>query len=383
MYQRSLLSSAQRLAKVFPIVCITGPRQSGKTTLARQGFSHLPYVNLENLDTRLLATEDTRAFLAAYKNGAIFDEVQHVPQLLSYLQAHVDETEGNGRYILTGSQNFALSAQIGQSLAGRVGMLTLLPLSMEELGFSGSFEEAIFAGGYPRLFTQGMLPSDFYPSYLQTYVERDVRQIRAVEDLGRFQVFLRLCAGRVGQLVNVSSLAVDCGISPTTAKGWLSILEASYIIFPLQPYFSNFSKRLIKSPKLYFYDTGLAAYLLRITSAEQLTSHYAKGLLFENLVILELLKQRLAKGLQPDLYFWRDTSGHEVDCLADWDGKLMAYEIKSSATFNPSLIEGLQYFNALKKPPSTNPVALSLVYAGSSDISFKDVRLLPFKDLRT
>lgn len=306
MYNRTISPVLEKFSKLYPIVGITGPRQSGKTTLAKMLFKHLPYVSLENLDIRLQAHTDPRAFLAQYDNGAIFDEVQHAPELLSYLQGIVDESPAKGRYILTGSQNFSLNHHIAQSLSGRIGMTTLLPLSLSELGMPEDINTAIFEGGYPGLHNLKMYPLDFYPSYIQTYIERDVRQLKNIENFGRFQTFLKLCAGRVGQIINLTSLAQDCGISHTTARQWLNILEASYLIFFLQPFYQNFSKRLIKMPKLYFYDTGLACTLLGLEKATQLQTHYLKGALFENLVILEILKKRLNQGLPPNLYFWRD-----------------------------------------------------------------------------
>lgn len=255
-----------------------------------------------------------RGFLAGYSNGAIFDEVQVLPDLLSYLQGIVDETPIAGRYVLTRSQNFALNAHIAQSLSGRIGMTTLIPLSLNELGLDlpASNNFAIFNGGYPGLHKLKIDPLDFYPSYIQTYIERDVRQFKNIENLAKFQIFIKLCAGQIGKLLNISSLAQDCGISHTTDRQWLSILEASYLIFLLQPFHNNYSKLLIKMPKLYFYDTGLACTLLGLQKAEQLNTHYLKGGLFENLVILEVLKKRLNQGLPPNLYFWRDHTGVEL-----------------------------------------------------------------------
>jgi predicted AAA+ superfamily ATPase len=310
-------------------------------------FPHLPYINLENLDIRIQAQDDPRAFLARYVNGGIFDEIQHVPELLSYLQQIVDESTEKGRYIITGSQNFALSQHISQSLAGRIGMITLLPLSFLELGMPSDISTAIFKGSYPGLYQNNMQPVEFYPSYIQTYLERDVRQLKNIENLGRFQNFVKLCAGRIGQVVNYSSLAQDADVSHTTAKQWLTILEASYLIFLLQPYHHNFSRRLIKNPKIYFYDTGLACSLLGLEQENQIDTHYLKGSLYENLVILEILKGRLNKGLPAHLYFWRDLTGHKVDLIAEWGGALKAIEIKASTTFQPMFVKNINYFNTL------------------------------------
>lgn len=376
MYKRYLQPVLERFATIYPIVGITGPRQSGKTTLARAVFPHLPYVSLENLDTRALALGDPRAFLAQYVDGAVFDEIQHAPELLSYLQQIVDESAQKGRYVLTGSQNFALSAQIAQSLSGRIGMTTLLPLSLTELGMPKDIQKIIFTGEYPGLHAGTMSPVEFYPSYIQTYLERDVRQIQNIENLGRFQTFLKLCAGRVGQVVNFSSLAQDCGISHTTARQWLTILEASYLVFFLQPYYQNFSKRLIKTPKLYFYDTGLACSLLGLEKESQLDTHYLKGALYENLVILELLKQRTNQALPPNLFFWRDHTGHEVDLIAEWGGTINAIEIKAGSTFAPDYIKSVAYFCELA------PYARGFViYNGTHAGEFRGTQLVPINKI--
>ncbi len=378
MYAREITAVIQRLAKLYPIVGITGPRQSGKTTIAKFLFPNLPYVSLENLDIRLQAEEDPRGFLKSYQNGAIFDEVQHVPLLLSYLQGIVDENSQKGRYIITGSQNFALNSQISQSLSGRIGMITLLPLSLFEIHDKANYSRAIFKGGYPGLHQLQMHPLDFYPSYIQTYIERDVRQFKNIEDLGRFQTFLKLCAGRVGQLINFSSLAQDAGISHSTASKWLSILEASYVVFTLQPYHQNFNKRLTKMSKLYFYDTGLACMLLGLEKEQQVETHYLKGALFENLMILELFKGRINQGLPPHLYFWRDHTGHEVDLLGEWGGHIYAMEIKCSETFQKSFITNLKYFIQICRDKAKEEVSGYLIYAGSSqDGDYLDIALTP------
>jgi len=378
MYKRELASILKRFSEIYPVIGITGPRQSGKTTLAKAHFSHLPYVSLENLDIRTRALQDPRSFLAQYPDGAIFDEVQNVPDLPSYLQGIVDEDSTPGRFVITGSQNFALTQQISQSLSGRIGMTTLLPLSMHEHSDNSRPELHIFEGGYPGLHVRGMHPVEFYPSYIQTYLERDVRQIQNVEDLGLLQTFLKLCAGRTGRLLNFSSLAVDCGISHTTARNWLNILQASYIVFLVQPFHRNFNKRLVKMPKLYFYDTGLVCNLLGIEKAEQIRTHYAKGELYENVAILEVLKGRLNKGLPPNLYFWRDRTGHEVDLIAEWGGTTHALEIKSTATFRPDLISNINYFKSFA-PESKG----YLVYNGEQQGTFKDTTLVPLNKLHS
>jgi hypothetical protein len=376
MYNRFIKGLLERFAQVYPIVGITGPRQSGKTTIARSIFSDLPYVSLENPDTRLWAQADPRAFLERYKEGAIIDEVQHVPEVLSYLQEVVDASNEKGRYVITGSQNFALNSQITQSLSGRVGMATLLPLSLNELGGEHSAYSLIFNGGYPGLHNVNMHPLEFYPSYIQTYIERDVRQIKNIENLGKFQTFLKLCAGRAGQIVNLSSLAQDCGITHPTARQWLTILEASYIVFFLQPFHKNFSKRLIKMPKMYFYDTGIACMLLGLEDVKQVESHYLRGALFENLVIVDILKQRLNKGLPPNLYFWRDRTGHEIDLIGEWGGSIHAVEIKSSLTFQKDFMKNIFYLRSLE--PS---IKSYVVYQAEQSGMHTDTQILGLSDL--
>lgn len=381
MYSREISPVLKRLSTLYPIVGITGPRQSGKTTLAKSLFPHHPYVSLENLDIRSRAEQDPRAFLGSYPEGVILDEVQHVPVLLSYLQGIVDENPQKGRYVITGSQNFALNSQIAQSLPGRIGMVTLLPLSLYELHQSTDASMDIFTGGYPGLHQQHIPPLDFYPSYIQTYIERDVRQLKNIGDLGRFQTFLKLCAGRIGQLINFSSLAQDASVSHTTAREWLTILEASYILFPLQPYHRNFNKRLVKMPKLYFYDTGLACALLGLEKKEQVEMHYLKGALFENLMVLEILKLRLNHGLPPHLYFWRDHTGHEIDVIGEWGGHIHAMEIKCGETFQDSYIKTLRYFTELSEKIGKEAVSGYLVYTGAQEGFYQKIILIPMNKL--
>jgi len=378
MYARAITPILKRFSEIYPAIGITGPRQSGKTTLAKALFSDLPYVSLENLDIRLQAHQDPRSFLSRYPSGVILDEVQHAPELLSYLQGVIDASPEKGRYILTGSQNFTLNQHITQSLAGRIGMSTLLPLSLAELGMSDPLNSnaSIFQGGYPGLHHLGMHPLELYPSYIQTYLERDVRQIKNIENLGLFQRFLKLCAGRIGQMINFSSLAQDCGMSHTTVRQWLTLLEASYLIFFLRPFHQNFNKRLIKMPKLYFYDTGLACSLLGLEKESQIDTHYLRGALFENLVILEVLKKRLNSGLPPNLYFWRDRTGHEVDLIAEWGSDIHAIEIKAGQTFQSSYLKNIQYFCEL-----SGTAKGYLVYAGEQTGTYKSITLTPLKDI--
>lgn len=370
MIKRDLSEVLIKYAQKFPVISLLGPRQSGKTTLIKKIFNNHRYVLLENPDEKEFAITDPRGFLKARRNeyGLILDEIQEAPQLLSYIQGIVDDENKPGSFIVTGSQNFAVNQAITQTLAGRTSMLTLLPFSIKELKNSGmlpySPEEMILRGGYPRLYAQDFLPSEWYPSYITNYVERDVRQIVAIENLSTFQHFVRLCAGRIGQLLNLTSLGNDCGISHNTARSWLTLLEASYIVFLLQPHHKNFSKRLIKSPKLYFYDTGLACSLLKITSAEQLADHYLRGGLFESLIISEIIKNRYNRGRELNAYFWRDSQGHEIDCVLEEAHKLIPLEIKAGYTISSDYFKELQYWNALS---GSSPKNNYVVYAGDEN----------------
>lgn len=351
--KRDLAPFLSHYATRFPVVAVVGPRQAGKTTLVREHFVGYKYFSLEDPDTLENVRHDPRGFLEYDygTTGIIIDEFQNYPQLLSYMQGIIDKQRRPGYFVLTGSHNFLMNQAISQSLAGRVALLTLLPLSLKEMAAAGmltnNLDMTLFQGGYPDVCARTdliMAPSEFYIHYNKTYIERDVRQLVNVGNLGDFQRFMRLCAGRIGQLLNISSLADDCNISVPTVNSWLSILQASYVIFLLQPHFQNFNKRLIKSPKLYFYDTGLACWLLKITSSEQLSEHFLRGGLFESLVIAELHKQALNKCQEPNTYFWRDSHGHEVDCLIDRGDNLLPIEIKSGITLNKRFFEGLQYW---------------------------------------
>lgn len=370
MFKRDLLKRLHYFATKLPVVAVLGPRQSGKTTLSKIAFPKHKYISFEDIDQRIFAASDPRRFLRENKNehGLILDEIQHVPDLLSYIQTYVDQEMQNGYFILTGSQNFLVMQAVSQSLAGRVAVLTLLPLSINELKENNLLADisskAIYYGGYPRIFEQNLLPSEWYPQYILNYIERDVRQIANVVDISAFQRFVKLCAGRIGQLLNVFSLASDCGISPNTAKAWLSILEASYIIFLLQPHFKNFSKRLTKSPKLYFYDTGIACNLLEIKSEEALSTHYLRGGLFESMVISDLLKNYYNRGERPSLYFWRDSHGHEIDCIIDMGTKLIPIEIKAGETIDLSYFKGLDYWNDLAQVSPENGY---VIYGGKEN----------------
>jgi uncharacterized protein len=380
MISRTASFKLKQLARKFPAIGVLGPRQSGKTTLAKITFPKKPYISFENQDNVLLVTRDPRAFLLAYKNGAIFDEVQRVPMLLSYLQGVIDENPNKtGLFILTGSYNLMLLESVSQTLAGRVALINLLPLSYAELKetpfVKQSLAQFMVRGGYPRLYDKKIAPSDFYPSYLQTYVERDVRQIKNISNLGLFQRFVKICATRVGQVVNFASISSDCGIDQKTAMAWLGILEASFIAFRLQPFYNNMGKRLLQMPKLYFYDLGVCCSLLEIDNERHLTNNPLYGALFENLVILELLKARLHNGQRSNLYYWRDRTGNEIDLLLDQAGEVVPVEIKSSSTFHNDFLKGIRYWGKIK------PAKLSyMIYTGQT-LKGGDTQLLNWKDL--
>ncbi|MFZ4580753.1 MAG: ATP-binding protein [Myxococcota bacterium] len=343
--QRTASATVSRLLRGFPIVVVTGPRQAGKTTLVRAACPDKPYVSLEDPDVRLEADRDPRGFLRYYAGGAVFDEVQRCPQLLSYLQGIVDETGTPGQFVLTGSQQFGLLAGVTQSLAGRAGLCELLPFSLGELQAAGrappDVETLLWLGGYPPVHIRDVAPQDWYRSYVATYLERDVRQVLDVRDISLFQKFLRACAARSGQLLNLSGLAADLGISHSTARQWLTVLEASYVVHLLPPYHRNFGKRLVKTPKLHFVDTGLAAWLLDIRSARELQVHPMRGVLFESWVIGELRKHLLHLGESANVFFWRDSAGHEVDAVWDKGAEMVAIEAKSGQTVASDAWKGL------------------------------------------
>lgn len=342
MIKRLLASKIKKLSTLYPVIAITGPRQSGKTTLARMLFPKHLYLNLENLDLLAAARADPRSFLRL-GNGQkiIIDEIQKLPSLFSYIQVEVDEQKISGQFIITGSQQFELSEKISQSLAGRVANFVLLPLAISEINKVPEYARLAIDGFYPRVYDKPVPPKDYYRDYLSTYVERDIRQIKNVGDLSSFQRFLQLVAGRVGQIVNLSSLASDTGVSHRTIESWLSVLEASYIIFRLQPYFRNFGKRVIKSPKLYFYDTGLLCYLLGINSPDELNIHFATGHIFENMAIADYLKKIFNSRSSERLYFFRDNNGLELDLVIDNGKTQIGIEIKSSKSFNPEMLANL------------------------------------------
>ena len=378
MIGRTLTPKIIALAEKFQVITVTGPRQSGKTTLVRAAFPGLPYASLEEPDIRQIALTDPRGFLSNYPAGVILDEVQHTPDLFSYIQSLVDH-DRKAHFILIGSSNFLLMEKISQSLAGRTAILQLLPFSFEELPpGTESYETCIFKGQYPRIYDRNLAPADFYPAYIQTYIEKDVRLIKNIGDINAFIQFTRLCAGRIGQLLNYTGLASDAGISPNTAKAWLSILESSYIVYRLQPFHRNFNKRLVKSPKLYFYDTGVACSLLGIHDASQVTLHYLKGALFENLILNEMVKRRFHHGDRRQPYFWQDSQRKEIDCLLVNGENIIPVEIKSSKTMSESYFDNLKYWQPLASLPKH---AGYVVYGGDQSMKTSAGRLVSWRQL--
>lgn len=379
LIDRDISQTIQNFREWFPIVYLGGPRQSGKTTLLRHLLPELPYASLEDADARYRAEEDPRRFLNGFPKGAILDEAQRAPQLFNYLQGLVD-ADKNRRFVLSGSQNFLLMESITQSLAGRVGILNLLPLSITEIerhSPTPTLEEFVWKGGYPAIFGESAVPPEFFfDSYIQTYLERDVRLLKNVGDISQFGKFMRLCAGRVGQPLNLTNLATDTGAAPNTIKAWISVLEASYLIFKLPPYFENFNKRLIKTPKLYFFDTGLLCNLLGISSAPQLEKHHYFGNIVENAIIVELYKQRVNSGKRPKFWFWQDQKGNEIDLVLEENGALRAIEIKSSQTYNTRLASGLKLWQNLTSGSTENQF---LIYAGEQEGDLPYGKLLPWR----
>ncbi len=379
MIKRDIENVLKKYAGQFKAVAITGPRQSGKTTLARMAFPEKKYVSLEDPDYRMMALHDPRRFLAQYPEGCILDDAQRVPELFSYLQGRLDSSSSSGQFIITGSQQFGMMQKITQSLAGRVGLLSLMPFSMSELEQGGydlpSVDDAIFTGCYPPVYDQKIDVVPWMNSYIDTYVERDVRQIINIRDVKRFEQFVRLCAGNIGQLFNSSRLGSDCGVNHGTVSNWLSVLNASYITFQLQPHHRNYRKRIVKTPKIYFWDTGLACRLLGIENAQQLVLHPLRGALFENWVIIELFKARFNMGLNANLFFWRNNAGLKVDIIIDKGDSLVPVEIKSGATVSPN------WFSAVEKwldLAGADAEKAFIVYGGDKTFSQRRIDILPW-----
>lgn len=381
-FSRDLTDTLKRYAK-FPVVALLGPRQSGKTTLAQQTFPKHKFLSLDNEVNQAFALEDPEGFLLTHENehGLILDEFQYAPKLTTYIKLEVDKKKRPGYFILTGSQNFVVNRAITESLAGRVGILNLLPLSNKELlenNLVSSVNELIFTGGYPRIYADNIVPTEFYPSYILSYIQRDIGQLINPKNITTFHRFVQLCAGRIGQLCNVNALAAETGISAPTAKEWLSMLEASYILFFLEPHFNNFNKRLVKTPKLYFFDTGLACSLLRIDSPEALSSSHFYGALFESLIISDFYKQYCNAGLRPSVYFWRDSGGaHEVDCILDQGTKKYPVEIKAGVQVASDAFRGLDYWNELAK---ADPRDAYLIYAHDDKQIRKQANVIGWRD---
>ena len=381
MIARTLTSALERALAQFPLVSVSGPRQAGKTTLARAVRPDYAYVNLDLPQLRDYAREDPLGFLTQYRGGVVLDEVQRVPELFPYLKHVTDERGDVGEYILTGSQHFLLLERITESLAGRVAALRLLPLSLSELHQGGfgvdSWQAASWRGGYPRMYDADIHPGDFFPSYVGTYVERDVRLVTQVRQLSTFRDFLALCAGRVGQLLNLTELGNNLGVDAKTVRGWISVLEATFVAYRLPPYFENFDRRIVKSPKLYFYDTGLACHLLGIESPRQLDTHFARGALFENAVVNELRKRRLHAGREPRQHFYRDSNQREIDLVQLVGGHLEATEIKAARTLNARFFGPLRTFRGLATRPGRE-VFTRVIYAGDEAQTRADTRVIPW-----
>ena len=378
-FPRHMEKKLAELAKSYPVLVISGPRQSGKSTLAKHQFPDHAYVGLEDMDERMMAEEDPRGFLQRFESGVVIDEIQRVPQLFSYIQGLVDKNKKAAQFVLTVSSQWEMIRGTSQSLTGRASMLKLLPLCLDELPRKkrpATLEEALLCGGYPSIHFDGKIIVDWYLDYCTNYLEKDVRQTLTIRHLGTFQLFLKMCAARCGQIINYTSFANDCGISPNTAKEWINILEASFIVFKLNPYYKNYSKRLIKSPKLYFYDTGVACSLLGITSTETLMTHSAKGGLFESWTISEMQKRYANIHRPAPLYYWRNSQGMEIDLLVEKVETLIAIEMKSGKTINSSFFKNLDQFAQLAGPDIDR---LYLLYGGDRKHKRHNIEVLPWK----
>ncbi|MCK4803255.1 MAG: ATP-binding protein [Spirochaetes bacterium] len=380
MVNREVSQKVLQFAAQYPVITITGPRQSGKTTLCKMLFPEKGYINLENIEVRNYASADPRGFLAQYPDGAVIDEIQRVPDLLSYIQIEVDENQQPGRFIVTGSHSFELMNTISQSLAGRTALIKLLPFSFSEAYNKTkalSLENVLYTGFYPRIFDMGLNPTEAMSFYISTYVERDLGMLINVKDLSRFEIFLKLCAGRTGQVLNLSSIGNDCGVNHNTVKSWISILEASFIIKLLQPYYKNFNKRLIKAPKLYFIDSGMVAFLLDIQNETQLKTHPLKGALFETFVVSELLKKRFNRSKIDNLYYFRDSKGNEVDVILDHGNFINQVEIKSGQTISSDFFKGLDYFIKISQQVKHS----YLIYGGNESRIQQGVNIRGWKSI--
>ena len=379
MYKRTISKQLIESLKKYPVLTLLGPRQSGKTTLVRDIFNDYDYQSLEDPDIREMAAFDPRGFLGQLSEFAILDEIQRVPELTSYIQTIVDEPSNSRKFILTGSNGLLLVDTVTQTLAGRTELFELYPLSVSEITqkqSETSLNEFLFYGGYPRIYDLKLNPTKWLKSYFQLYVEKDIRLITNITNLDLFEKFIKLTAGRVGQLINASSLSNEVGVSSPTITGWISALKSTYICFTLKPHFKNFNKRIVKTPKLYFYDTGLLCYLLGINSIEQLDIHPLRGNIFENFIVSEYLKKKNNTGEEIELYFWRDQKGHEIDLIEDRSSYLFPIEIKLSETFNKQFIKNIEYLNKLQAPAvSKIPIKGNLIYSGNNENQYKNIQL--------
>jgi len=379
MLYRQAEEEIRVLSSEFPIIAILGPRQSGKTTLSKILFPEYEYISLEDIDHREFAQNDPRGFLSRYSENIIFDEVQRVPDLMSYLQSHVDKSGKNGRIVITGSHNFLLMEQISQSLAGRVGITKLLPFSYFELSsVETDLHEILFKGSYPRIYDQGIRPEIFYRNYISTYIEKDIRQIKQILKLDDFMRFMKILAGRTGQELNSSTISEDCGVSHNTIKEWISVLEASFLIYRLKPYYKNYNKRLVKNPKIYFTDTGLVCNLLGIRKKEELDYHHIKGHLFETFIVNEFLKNCYNYGEKFEIYFWRDNHKKEIDLILESGRNQLAFEIKSSQTINEKYFSGLNYWSTLT---ANRRESLYLIYGGKDNYLRNDINVVSWNNI--
>ena len=382
MIPRSISRKALEFAGQYPVVTFTGPRQSGKTTLCKALFPNKPYVSLEDSENRLLAAEDPRSFLARYPDGAVIDEVQRVPNLLSYIQTIVDEMNTEGLFILTGSQQFEMLESLTQSLAGRTALIKLLPFSYDEIYSQeppSNLFTMLYTGFYPGIFDKKLNPTEALSFYISTYLERDVRQIINVKDLSSFTNFLKLLAGRSGQILNMNTLGDDCGLSHNTIKSWISVLEASYIVKRLPPWYRNLNKRLVKAPKIHFLDSGLLCYLPGITEPQQLMTHPLRGAVFESCAVSEVFKYHYHNGIPEHMYYFRDYQGHEIDLLIERANAVDLIEIKSSATFQPNFLKGLNYFEKIYE----GRVNKALIFGGKDSYHYKDTRVVNWQNIST
>ena len=379
MIDRQIEDEIALLKNEFPIIAILGPRQSGKTTLSQKLFKDYEYVSFEDFDVYEFAESDPRGFLNRYSENVIFDEIQRNPKIISYLQTHVDKLKKNGKIVITGSHNFLLMEQISQSLAGRVGISKLLPFSIKEIEHLGiDKNDLIFKGFYPRIYDQNIRPEVFYKNYISTYVEKDIRQIKKIAKLDVFIKFLRILAGRTGQELNLKSIGEDCGVTHSTINEWISILEASFIIYRLKPYFNNYNKRLVKSPKIYFTDTGLVCSLLGIRKKEELDYHFLKGNIFETFIINEIVKANYNMGESFELYYWRDNHKKELDLIIDFGVKKYGIEIKSSETISQKYFDGLKYWSELSKTSKAN---MYLIYGGRESHKRNDMNVVSWEKI--